>query len=299
MKNESGFPEFQNEALRALGPMLTAARSFLQIVQDMMKVPASENLPDLAKQITQSIANSMESVLLLVSNGFGVDALRIARTMFEAAVTINYLDSHPELVQDFVDFLWVIRKKHHDYLLTLPQEKVQQLPLEVVAEMESNYEHVKDRFKDKRNRIRNSWCKASLKQMAKEVKAESMYDGLYPFGSSMTHTDILAIVAGAGRSENVEAVPSTANLTLALQKAVVSFAMALTAFDKIADLGQGDRLEAAFTEFRRATEDARSRNVPESEIAVCAYYLWERRGRPFGTPELDWFEAERLLKAQS
>ena len=65
-----------------------------------------------------------------------------------------------------------------------------------------------------------------MRDMAVDVKAESMYHGLYPFDSSMTHTNILAVVAGPSGSDDVEPVPSTANLTLALQTAVVSFAMA-------------------------------------------------------------------------
>jgi hypothetical protein len=31
------------------------------------------------------------------------------------------------------------------------------------------------------------------------------------------------------------------------------------------------------------------------EIAVVAYHYWELRGRPFGSPEEDWFRAEREL----
>ena len=33
------------------------------------------------------------------------------------------------------------------------------------------------------------------------------------------------------------------------------------------------------------------------EIERRAYHLWEARGRPFGSPEVDWFEAERELSA--
>jgi hypothetical protein len=248
-----GFPEFRPESLRTLEPVLAATRRYLQIGRDMMKAPVTGQLPDLARQITQSVVNSMEAVLLLISNGCGVDGLRVARTMFEAAVVLHYLDSHPELVQDFVDYLWVIRKRHHEYRLTLPPDKVPPLAPEKVAEMELNYERVKGRFMGRRGGIRNSWCKANLREMAKEVKAESMYGGIYPFGSSMSHTDILAVVAGAGGSDDVEPVPSTANVTLALQTGVVSFAMALTAYDKIAGLGRGDELEAAFAEFKNAT----------------------------------------------
>ena len=130
---------------------------------------------------------------------------------------------------------------------------VQPLPPEKIAEMNTNYQRVKGRFMDKKGRVRNSWCKANLREMSKEVDAESMYGGLYPFGSSMTHSDILSVVAGAGASSDVETVPSRLNVTLALQKAVVSFAMALTAYDKIAGLGCGDELEATFAEFKNAT----------------------------------------------
>jgi hypothetical protein len=38
--------------------------------------------------------------------------------------------------------------------------------------------------------------------------------------------------------------------------------------------------------------------LSESDIAVCAYYLWEARGRPLGSPEVDWYEAERRLNAR-
>lgn len=295
-ENETGFPKFQKRAFQTLGPLLTAARSFIPIGKQMTSASVSGQMPDVAKQIAQTVANSMESVLVLVSNGCGVDALKVARTMFEAAVTLHYLDTHPELVEDFIDFLWIVRKRHADYRLA--SHNVIPMSPETAAETETNYQRVKDRFADRKGRIRNSWCKATLREMAREVGGEFMYGGIYPFGSSMTHTDILAIVAGAGDSGDVEPVPSCLNLTLALQTSVLSFAMALTAFDKIANLGRGDDIEAAFTDFKNASTVAQ-KPVSESDIAVCAYYLWEQHGRPIGSPDIDWFEAERRLKGRS
>ena len=32
-------------------------------------------------------------------------------------------------------------------------------------------------------------------------------------------------------------------------------------------------------------------------VAKLAYKLWEERGRPFGSPEVDWFAAERAVYA--
>jgi len=34
------------------------------------------------------------------------------------------------------------------------------------------------------------------------------------------------------------------------------------------------------------------------EIELRAYDLWQERGRPWGTPETDWFMAERELAKQ-
>lgn len=36
----------------------------------------------------------------------------------------------------------------------------------------------------------------------------------------------------------------------------------------------------------------------QQEIAVLAYQLWRERGCPNGSPEDDWFRAERQLQAQ-
>jgi hypothetical protein len=36
---------------------------------------------------------------------------------------------------------------------------------------------------------------------------------------------------------------------------------------------------------------------PHEEIELRAYHSWETRGRPFGSPDVDWFEAERELAA--
>jgi DUF2934 family protein len=40
--------------------------------------------------------------------------------------------------------------------------------------------------------------------------------------------------------------------------------------------------------------------APGSEdIARLAYQIWEERGRPIGSAEVDWYEAERQLQRRS
>jgi Protein of unknown function (DUF2934) len=34
----------------------------------------------------------------------------------------------------------------------------------------------------------------------------------------------------------------------------------------------------------------------QEDLAKLAYGLWQERGCPYGSPEMDWFEAERKLR---
>jgi hypothetical protein len=36
----------------------------------------------------------------------------------------------------------------------------------------------------------------------------------------------------------------------------------------------------------------------DHEVAIRAYELWEARGRPWGSPEQDWFRAEAEIQAR-
>jgi hypothetical protein len=47
------------------------------------------------------------------------------------------------------------------------------------------------------------------------------------------------------------------------------------------------------------TSTQASIELTTSDIAMLAYQLWEERGRPEGSPEQDWLEAERQLKQQA
>jgi Protein of unknown function (DUF2934) len=42
-------------------------------------------------------------------------------------------------------------------------------------------------------------------------------------------------------------------------------------------------------------EEKMKEKYTHKEIARLAYELWERRGRPLGSPEIDWYAAESAL----
>jgi hypothetical protein len=44
------------------------------------------------------------------------------------------------------------------------------------------------------------------------------------------------------------------------------------------------------------TQGATTQITETSIVAVRAYELWIQRGCPIGTPEIDWFQAEKELR---
>ena len=47
-----------------------------------------------------------------------------------------------------------------------------------------------------------------------------------------------------------------------------------------------------------AIDSVVAKSVPtHEEVALLAVQLWNERGRPFGSPEVDWYRAEATLQA--
>lgn len=50
---------------------------------------------------------------------------------------------------------------------------------------------------------------------------------------------------------------------------------------------------------REMSMDGHVRALRGEDIARLAYQIWEERGRPVGSAEVDWYEAERQLQTRS
>jgi hypothetical protein len=49
----------------------------------------------------------------------------------------------------------------------------------------------------------------------------------------------------------------------------------------------------------RGPAESLSQTAPSGDISNLAYTLWERRGSPIGSAEVDWLGAERQLSQSS
>jgi hypothetical protein len=76
-------------------------------------------------------------------NGYGHDAIKLARSLFEIELNVFWLKAHPEDLDDFLDYTFIDQKQIYD-LLT--DEERGRVPKDRYNEMMKGYKSVLPRF---------------------------------------------------------------------------------------------------------------------------------------------------------
>lgn len=249
----AGFPEFWQKAHDKYPLFFKAAKELMPLENEIFKKPASEPLHKVLRHIAKIVSNSLGALITLVLNGYGNDAMKIARGMFEGAVTVGYLKGHPEQVEDYLDFHWIRQKRLYDYMKKSDPDLLQRVSPEKIAEMKRQLAVVAPRFTGSRGKLRNSWSKVKLRQMAEEVGLGDLYPTFYSFASSMHHIDIGGLFSQAeDETLDVDVAPSDKWLGDALIIGHNTVLHVLHDYNEVAQLGFDKELEKAFSAFQVA-----------------------------------------------
>lgn len=227
-----GFEVFAQKTATTYSPVLEEVKTYFTQMEEMSQNAPSQLLDSLVRLVSLTVSNSYQSVLLLTMNGCGSDALKIARSMFESSVAIAYLQKYPHLVNDFVDYRWVKRHKHQEFLAQYAPDNFKAIDPAQIALTIAEYARVKARFKG-----RQSWSDKNLREMAKDLGVEQSYLGIYPFTSSVHHLDVIGIMAQEDAND-IEVLPSAANIYLALSISGLSAYIVLACYDEAKALGK-------------------------------------------------------------
>lgn len=245
-----GFPEFWDRVHDRFRSFFRAVNPLQDVVNRMLQKPALSRLGTVIYFNAAITANSFGAVVALGMNGYGHDATRIARGMYEAAVNSLYLESHPEEVDDFIDFHWVKQKKLHDFFQDSKPEEFAKIPAAEFANLLQQYERVRNRFDNGRGKTRNSWCKKSLRQRAEEVASGGDYQTFYVIASGIHHGEMTGIMS---QTENdaltVTTPPSFEGIHMAFVSAHHALIITFTVLNQVSELGMGKELVGAAEEF--------------------------------------------------
>jgi Family of unknown function (DUF5677) len=252
----AGFPEMWQPVYTKYRLFFDCATKLAPIISDMIKAPIEGHLLQIVGMIVAATANSYGALLTLVLNGYGQDAMKIARSAYEAELNILWLKNHPEDLTDFLDYHVVQQKQLYDQMDEYQQKA---MPKEQYERMIADYNAVLPRFATGRDktRPRNEWCRASLYERAKEAEqywnqqmeadglkgnTRSLYKIFYRRASSMHHLDIAGVLASTDDDMNALMAPCWEHLGDALV-AAGSVLRCVSYFDEMAQLGMQERLQ--------------------------------------------------------
>lgn len=236
-----------------LSVLLKPLSELLEIQTAILERPVTEPLHQTVRMIIKEMTNSLAALSLLALNGYGNNALKIARGIYEGGVTVSYLVKNPNLLDDFVDFDWVLQKRSHDHFEMTDPSLLQKVGSQKVNEVEENFNRVKARFTGRKGKVRRRWCKVSLRQMAMEVGRSSSYPSFYGSVSSMHHLDARGLALQLGESKegrlDITTAPSERWVKSALQAGYTDCVVALQQYTKVANVGSIEVLENNLKEF--------------------------------------------------
>lgn len=171
-----GFREFWQPVYDKYRGFFDCALKLAPIVSDMIKTPVGGQLLQIVGHLVGAAANSYGALLTLVLNGFGLDAMKIARSIYETELNILWLKNHPDDLADFLDYNLIQQKQLYD---AMSEEQQKTVPKERYEQMMADYNRVLPRFlKDRKGQIpRSEWCRVSIYERAKEAEQHWKEDG--------------------------------------------------------------------------------------------------------------------------
>jgi hypothetical protein len=240
----AGFPEMWTPVYNKYKLFFDCAAKLAPITTEMIRTPVQGRLLQIIGRMAAAAANTHGALLTLVLNGYGHDAMKLARSLFEIEINIVRLKAHPQEIEDFLDYHHIQQKQRYD---TFSDEQKKRFPQERYDQMMSAYNSVLPRFATGRDktRPRNEWCSESLYDRAKEAGPQylDLYRMFYGQASSMHHLDIGGIAAHSDANMLADMAPSWA----CLDDALVATGCALRSvdlYDEMANLGFKERIEA-------------------------------------------------------
>ena len=239
-----GIPEFWQQAHDVNSAAFQAIKELHPLKAELFSKPVAEPLHKVTRMIAKTTYRSLGALTTLLLNGFGSDGMKIARSMYEAALTTAYLKKHPDQVEDFLDYRPILIKQHLKYLIE-DQDHANKIPCTRRAEIESEYRRVLPRFQNKKGRTRTSWCRKNIYEMADELGAKDLYRSFYNIASSLHHGDVSSLV-----TQNEQTPLSW--IREALWMGHVCVVTTLTDYNQIAGHGMNEQLDRAGEAFERA-----------------------------------------------
>jgi len=233
---QMGYPDFWPVVLSNHEKFFAVTQTLGPLIDDLFSKGHSEPLHKVCRQLSKMVANSVGAVLLLGMNGYGHDAIKIARTMFETAVTVAYLRKHPDEFDDYFDFHFIVAMQRHRYLENHAPEHLKKVTAKAIEETKKGYARVVARF-TANGRVRGRWSKKPFAQLCADIGLKEHYLSFYALASNITHANISGVMAQADPEPGVldaDIAPSEQFVDMSLRTAHLAFVLSASEYIALA-----------------------------------------------------------------
>jgi hypothetical protein len=207
--------------------------------------PSKTILERVIRHLAKNAMNSLGAASTLCLNGYGHDAMKLARSIYENYLNATYLEKHPEEIDDYIDFFHVQIKQQLDNLDRDNQQLAKQLPAERRNEIMREYIRVEARFR-KGKYHRSHWCKKAIWEMAEDVGLKEHHATFYANTSNIHHASAWGLTNQIEEATgDAEIAPSVQHLESALFSAHMYALGTTEVYDSVAKLGHASILRDA------------------------------------------------------
>jgi hypothetical protein len=222
---------------------LEAIVQLIAIAQDLLGGPETRTYERTLKFLAISVANSSVAVATLFRAGYGADAVRVARSMFETLVTLKYLLRRPRELNDFLEFDAIASYKRLQLYKSRITSAYARFSEEKIETVNSAYRAVRKKFTNSKGKVRERWCRHSLAEMARVADMTDWYDLFYRYASSLHHMDPrgLAMMIDSVTLE-VRPGPTQQHTGIALRAAALIFYEALREYSVLVGVNRSEAL---------------------------------------------------------
>jgi hypothetical protein len=248
----AGFKDFWQTSHDEFPEFFACVGRLTALINKFRSAPVNGTVPRVIHTMAGLVSNSFGALVVLGLNGYGHDAMRITRSMFETMVNAKYIKLHPEEADDYLAFHWVRKKETFDYFKKYAPGEVAGIPQEKVDALLAEFDAVKAQFMNKNGQLRKTWCKTHFRTCTEAVGLGEYYPTFYAEASDFQHGNIQALVAQTEDSLMIAPAPSLGSAKKALQIGHLSVLGVLDVLNDVAALGIDEDLKTAAQDFQKA-----------------------------------------------
>jgi hypothetical protein len=250
-----GYEDFWATSYTQFGQQFDDLRELMQLAQEMVKAAdkkATEPVEKLVCDFARVVMTGACEVIVLCGNGCGAGAMKVVRGMYETQWTAEYMRQNPSEVEDYIEFSKIIMRRKLDWLTENDPVAAARVSPEVTQQIEKEYQQVRGRFSDGRDRVRWLWSDKSIREIAKSIGREIEYELPYANACAIHHVNFEGLAAHLVQQEGelqFQPPPSTHWIAKALVAAYANLLKILGTLNGCCALGCDPQLKNAVDRF--------------------------------------------------